>query len=387
VNKGKQNSSFAQTRALLVAFFTPRDWSEREARLAEDQNLAATAGAEVIATIIARKDRPEAATLLGRGKIEEIGNVAQNIGAELILVNRSLTATQLRNLERVWNLPVIDRVQLILDIFALRARTRESQIQVELAQLQYLLPRLTGRGSTLSRLGGGIGTRGPGETKLEIDQRRIRHRIHLLRKRLAEVERSRATQKRARLRRGIPQVALMGYTNAGKSTLFRMLTGADVLVEDRLFATLDTTARNFRLPSGRVVILLDTVGFVRELPTFLVAAFHSTLEVVREANLLLHVVDVSENDWEEKVQIAEEHLRALEAQHIPRFLLLNKKDRLAPEEQPTPIGLPSNSAQAILLISATDPRDRERLVAKLDAFFAASTKLSPEGPPPPMPPV
>jgi len=387
VGKASRNSpSPTRTRALLTAFFSPAEWGERESRLAEDRRLAETAGAEVVATVVARRERPEAATLFGQGKVEEIHSLLQDVGAELVLVNRSLTLTQLRNLERAWGLPVVDRVQLILDIFAQRARTRESQIQVELAQLQYLLPRLAGRGEALSRLGGGIGTRGPGETKLEIDQRRICRRIHLLRKRLEEVERSRATQKRARLRRGIPQVVLVGYTNAGKSTLFRALTGAEVLVEDRLFATLDTTARRLHLPSGRTVVLLDTVGFVRDLPTFLVAAFRSTLDVVREADLLLHVVDVSEDDWEEKMRVAEEHLRALHAEDIPRILLLNKKDRLPPEKWPAPIGLFSDSSRAVLLLSATDPQDLTRLRAELDSFFARTDTLSLEALPPPTPP-
>ncbi|PTQ52199.1 MAG: GTP-binding protein HflX [Brockia lithotrophica] len=387
MGKTPRNSSTpARTRALLAAFFSPEDWGERESRLAEDRRLAETAGAEVVATVVHRREKPEAATLFGRGKIEEIRTLLQDVGAELVLVNRSLTPTQLRNLERAWELPVVDRVQLILDIFAQRARTRESQIQVELAQLQYLLPRLAGRGESLSRLGGGIGTRGPGETKLEVDQRRIRRRIHLLRKRLEEVERSRATQRRTRLRRGVPQVALVGYTNAGKSTLFRALTGADVLVEDRLFATLDTAARRLRLPSGRTVVLLDTVGFVRDLPTFLVAAFRSTLEVVREADLLLHVVDVSEDDWEEKMRVAEEHLSALGAQDIPRLLLLNKKDRLPPEKWPTPAGLFPDSSRAVLLLSATDPHDLARLRTELDSFFARAGTVSLEAPPPPTPP-
>ncbi len=278
--------------------------------------------------MIQARQAPEAATLIGSGKIQEVRGLAGGLGAGLVLFDQELTPVQQRNLERELDCKVIDRTQLILDIFARRARTREGQLQVELAQLNYLLPRLTGRGVEMSRLGGGIGTRGPGETQLETDRRRIGRRIRRLRE---ELERVRNTRRRQRSKRsGVPidTIALAGYTNAGKSTLFNALTSAGVLESARLFATLDPTLRALDLPSRRRVLLSDTVGFIRGLPTTLVEAFRATLEEVCEAALILHVVDASPPHRCEQEAQVEKVLAEIGAQDKPRLLVLNKIDLL-----------------------------------------------------------
>ncbi len=257
------------------------------------QALAWSAGARVAGTSIQARPKPDAATLVGSGKVEELKAQIQFHEATTVIFDRELTPTQQRNLEKALDVKVLDRTQLILDIFARRARTREGQLQVELAQLNYLLPRLTGHGAAMSRLGGGIGTRGPGETKLETDRRRIHQRIHAIEKDLERVRGGRTTQRRQRQAVPLATIALVGYTNAGKSTLFNRLTGAGVLADAKMFATLDPTVRHITLPSQRRVLVSDTVGFIRNLPTTLVRAFRATLEEVVEAELLLHVVDAS----------------------------------------------------------------------------------------------
>lgn len=320
-------------RAVLVGLVVPgrEGWSTAES-LEELRRLAETAGAEVVDVLVQERPRPDPATLLGRGKVAELRVLVEREAADLVVFDEELTPAQQRNLEEELGIKVLDRTALVLDIFARRARTREGRLQVELAQMTYLLPRLVGKGVLLSRLGGGIGTRGPGETQLETDRRRVRKRIDELRERLQEVARSRRNQRRARQQAEIPVVALVGYTNAGKSTLLNALSGAGVFVEDKLFATLDPTARRVRLPDGRTVVLVDTVGFLQKLPTQLVAAFRATLEEVTEADVLVHVLDVSHPAWPRQKAATEALLEELGADGKPTVLALNKIDRL-PSDQ------------------------------------------------------
>jgi GTP-binding protein HflX len=305
----------------------PLDYS-----LEELQRLAETAGATVLAKFTQQLRQVTPATLIGRGKVEEIQSTLRERHADLIIVDDDLTPAQQRNLEGAFKTRVIDRSQLILDIFAQRARSNEGKLQVELAQLDYLLPRLTRQWTHLSRLGGGIGTRGPGETQLEVDRRRIRERISHLKKRLQTVERTRSLQRKEREEVPFATVALVGYTNAGKSTLMNALTKAGVFVEDKLFATLDPTTRALRLPNGDKVMLVDTVGFINKIPHALVEAFKSTLQEVRSADLLIHLVDLANPLYEEQIHIIERVLGEIGAAHIPTILALNKIDA-APEAQ------------------------------------------------------
>lgn len=301
---------------------------DTEESLAELATLAESAGAEVTGRVIQSRPALDPATLIGSGKVEEIKTRIEPEEIETVIFDHELTPTQLRNLERRLAAKILDRTQLILDIFARRARTAEGQLQVELAQLNYLLPRLAGRGTQMSRLGGGIGTRGPGETQLETDRRRIGRRIAKLK---AEIERVRATRGVQRSQRqAVPlsTIGLVGYTNAGKSTLFNRLTGAGVLADARMFATLDPTVRQIRLPSQRRVLLSDTVGFIRNLPTTLVDAFRATLEEVTAAALLLHVVDVTSPTAEEQTAHVLKVLAEIGAETTPQVLVLNKSDRL-----------------------------------------------------------
>ncbi|GBF34077.1 GTP-binding protein HflX [Desulfocucumis palustris] len=298
-----------------------------EESLKELAMLAETAGARVAGISLQKRSRPDAATFIGRGKVEEIKAAIQDLQANLVICDRELSPAQLRNLENSLDVKVIDRTQLILDIFARRARTREGKLQVELAQLNYILPRLTGIGIQLSRLGGGIGTRGPGETKLEVDRRKIRKRIADLRHEIDQVKRHRNLLRSGRKKVPFPLVALVGYTNAGKSTLLNTLTGADVLVEDKLFATLDPTTRRVVLPDNQTILLTDTVGFIGNLPHHLVAAFRATLEEVIEADLLLHVADICHPNIEAQVKSVEKVLESLEAIAKPTLMVYNKMDR------------------------------------------------------------
>ena len=304
-----------------------------EESLDELKTLAESAGASVEASILQSRPAPDAATLIGTGKVEELKDTVTAAQADVVIFDSNLSPTQLRNLERVLDARVVDRTQLILDIFARRARTREGQLQVELAQLNYLLPRLTGMGAALSRLGGGIGTRGPGETKLETDRRRIRTRIKKLDDELESVRAGRSTQRRQRQSVPLATIALVGYTNAGKSTLFNRLTGAEVLADAKMFATLDPTVRHITLPSRRTVLLSDTVGFIRNLPTTLVKAFRATLEEVVEASLLLHVVDISSPHASQQTAHVTAVLHDIGAGETRQILVLNKADRLAESER------------------------------------------------------
>jgi GTP-binding protein HflX len=300
--------------------------------LEELEELAVSAGAEISGTLFQVRETLDPATLVGRGKLEEIRAEAHAHDVPLVIVDHNLTPVQLRNMEKAIGRRVIDRTQLILDIFACHARTREGQLQVELAQLNYLLPRLTGRGEELSRLGGGIGTRGPGEQKLETDRRRIRARVAKIQEAIETVRRQRATRRQARQAVPLGMVALIGYTNAGKSTLFNALSHADVMTSSKMFATLDPTIRAVRLASHRRVLLSDTVGFVRDLPPDLIAAFRATLEEVQEAALILHVTDISNPHHAEQDAEVLKVLADLGVQDRPRLHVLNKIDRLSEQE-------------------------------------------------------
>jgi GTPase len=299
-----------------------------EESMKELVTLARSAGADIVDQAIQHRPKPDAATLIGSGKVEEIHQLAKLRDADLAIVDYELSPTQQRNLEKALDLRVIDRTQLILDIFAARARTREGQLQVELAQLNYLLPRLTGRGIEMSRLGGGIGTRGPGETQLETDRRKIQRRIKSIERALEQVRAGRSIQRRQRQAAPLATVALVGYTNAGKSTLFNRLTGASVLADAKMFATLDPTVRHITLPSNRRVLMSDTVGFIRNLPTTLVKAFRATLEEVTQAQLLLHVVDVTSPQAAEQTAHVFKVLGEIGAQETAQILVLNKVDLL-----------------------------------------------------------
>ena len=321
----------ADERALLVGLSIgaqPR--ARTEATLSELGLLAESAGATVVGSLIQARKQRDPATLLGRGKVEDVKRLSEQRGADLILFDDELSPAQQRNLEGHVGKKTLDRAQLILDIFARRARTREGRLQVELAQLDYLLPRLTGAGLMLSRLGGGIGTRGPGETKLETDRRRIRQRIQSVKREIEKVRRARRTRREGRRLAVAPVVALVGYTNAGKSTLFNALTLAGTPVSDQLFMTLDPLVRRCRLGAGRGVLLVDTVGFIQKLPHSLVAAFRATLEEVVEADLLLHVIDASAEDLEQREAAVVAVLDEIGAGERPLVSALNKIDSLTP---------------------------------------------------------
>ena len=305
---------------------------DAEESLAEFRELVSSAGAIIAAEVMQRRARFDPATLIGSGKVEEIAGIAASTEADLVLFDHDLSPTQLRNLEKALPCRVLDRTQLILDIFARHARTREGQLQVELAQLEYMLPRLAGKGKSMSQLGGGIGTRGPGETKLETDRRRIQSRIDHLKGELEGVRRVRKQQRQRREAVPVPTVALVGYTNAGKSTLFNRLTGAHVLSSARMFATLDPKLRAIELPSRRKVLLSDTVGFIRNLPHTLVTSFRATLEEVGQAEVLLHVRDAASNYGEEQKLQVEKVLGELDSLAKPRIEVLNKIDLLIGQE-------------------------------------------------------
>ncbi len=319
-------------RAILL-HVTVGNRAAAEASIEELAELAASSDLQVVERVVQRRSSFDARTLMGSGKLQDLIIHALRLGAEFIVVDQNLTHAQGRAIAEATDLKVIDRTQLILDIFARRARTHEGKIQVELAQLKYLLPRLMSRGdSGLSRLEGGIGGRGPGEQKLEVDRRRVRDRISRLEKSLAE-ERRRREQRRSRRReRAVPVISLVGYTNAGKSTLLNLLTGSDVLVEKKMFATLDPTSRRLRLPRDREVVINDTVGFIRDLPPDLLAAFRATLEEIEDSDLIVHLVDASHSGRAAQIEAVTRILDELEYGEIPKLLVFTKIDRLAPEE-------------------------------------------------------
>jgi GTPase len=341
---------------------------DAEESIAELRTLAESAGAKVVGEIVQRRDRIDPATLIGGGKLEEIAGAAASVNADLLLFDHDLSPSQQRNIEKIVQRRVIDRTQLILDIFARHARTREGQLQVELAQLQYMLPRLAGRGVEMSQLGGGIGTRGPGETQLETDRRKIYRRIRHVEQQLENVRRIRAQQRQRRESAPVATVALVGYTNAGKSTLFNALTRAGVLSSARMFATLDPTIRAVDLPSKRKVLLSDTVGFIRSLPHTLVSAFRATLEEVQRASLILHVSDASSRLSAEQDAQVEIVLKELEAEKKPRLRVMNKVDLLDGEVAESLITDAARGGKTVY-VSAVDGTGLKELLARIDAVI------------------
>ena len=321
-----------QQAVLVGTTVRSRTLDDAEASLAELALLADTAGADPVHAELQRRNSPDPRTYIGAGKAEELRTLAEALDADVVIFDDELSPAQQRNLEKLFGLDVVDRVALILDIFAQHATSQEGMLQVELAQLRYRLPRLRGRGTQLSQQGGGIGTRGPGETQLEVDRRRIQRRITKLERDLERLAQTRATQRKARRRGQRSTVALVGYTNAGKSTLLNRMAGADVLVEDRLFSTLDPTVRRLRLAGGETVLAADTVGFVRRLPHQLVEAFRFTLEEVADADILVHVVDASDaDDAERQIAAVRSVLADIGAGEVPELLVANKADVAAPE--------------------------------------------------------
>jgi GTPase len=323
----------AQGQAILIGVHRG-DRDGAEASLLELAELARTAGVAVLDKVLQSRRDPDPRTLVGEGKLQDILVRSMALGADMLVFDRNLTPSQARHISDATALKILDRTQLILDIFAQRAQSADGKLQVELAQLKYLLPRLVGKDESLSRLGGGIGGRGPGETKLEVDRRRARDRISHLEGRIDRLSSDRATRRRQRNRSGVPVVSIVGYTNAGKSTLLNALTDSTVLVENKLFATLDPTSRRLKFPRDREVIITDTVGFIRDLPKDLVNAFRATLEELEEADLLLHVVDAADPHSEEQAAAVERVLATLDVKETPRLMVFNKADR-APERAAT----------------------------------------------------
>src|SRR5438105_263701 len=321
-------------RAALVGLVAGRARRlEAERSLDELAGLAEAAGADVVLRVLQERPKPDPATFLGAGKIETLAASAAETNVDVVIFDNELTPAQLRQIEEEVGRKIIDRTQLILDVFARRAKTREGKLQVELAQLKYLLPRLVGAGDALSRLGGGIGTRGPGETKLETDRRRIRTRIHAVSKDIDEVRRRRSQLRERRQKASVPTVALVGYTNAGKTTLFNTLTHADAAASNALFVTLDPLVRQVRLPDSRELLVSDTVGFIDRLPHALVAAFRATLEEVADADLILHVIDAATSDRERRIDAVRRVLEEVEALDVPLLEVYNKVDALTPDER------------------------------------------------------
>jgi len=352
------------------------NWSI-ESSLEELSYLARTAGARVVGKLAQKLERPSPTYYLGRGKLEELIKLREQSAYSVVIFNDELSPRQQRNLEEALEVKVIDRTALILDIFARRAQTREGQLQVELAQHQYLLPRLAGQWSHLERLGGGIGTRGPGESQLETDRRLIRRRIHRLQSQIEAVRRHRALYRQKRRRSHIPVIALVGYTNAGKSTLLNALSQADVPVEDKLFSTLDPVTRRLVLPGGQQFLLTDTVGFIHKLPPSIVAAFRATLEELTEADLLLHIVDITHHDAAEQFQTVEEILVDLNLTKKPQITVLNKMDLAGNQEEINALAqaaLVKPPDDNTIVISALKGWGLDRVLAKIAVFLAKIVK-------------
>lgn len=360
-------------RAALVGIIN-RDCPEEEAERSLDElaRLLDTAGGEAVVRLLQAKETPDVRTYIGSGKVEELAELCKTNDVDLIVFDTELSPSQIRNLEEgLDGRRVIDRSMLILDIFALHAKTGEGKLQVELAQLKYTAPRLTGKGTELSRLGGGIGTRGPGESQLERDRRHLKRRIEALEDALDELERNRRTMRAARERSGIAKIAIVGYTNAGKSTLLNRLTDAGILAEDKLFATLDPTTRKFALPSGEPVLLTDTVGFIRRLPHHLIKAFRSTLDEAVCADILLILLDASDPECGEQLAVTEQLLRDLGAAGKPTIYVFNKCDREAPDD----LVLPADTRGGVAChISAKTGEGVDVLVEELERMVTAGRR-------------
>lgn len=373
-NKNTENKMTEGSRAVLVGAVTQGTTTDEvEAELEELSGLLDTAGGTAVARVIQNLQTPDPRTLIGSGKVKEIAGLCKNEEADLVVFDVELSPSQIRNLEEEigGDVRVIDRSMLILDIFALHATTGEGKMQVELAQLQYTAPRLTGNGKDLSRLGGGIGTRGPGESKLETDRRHMKRRMEALRAELDDLERTRKTMRATRDKSGVPKVAIVGYTNAGKSTLLNRLTGAGILAEDKLFATLDPTTRKYTLPGGERILLSDTVGFIRKLPHHLIKAFRSTLDEAVYADILLVLVDASDPEYRAHLKVTEELLSDLGAGEKPTLFVFNKCDRT---KEPPECPFPKTEGVEVAYISAATGEGVDEMIAKLTTLLHEGKK-------------